>query len=111
MKSKWGLRMHPIIMVTMVVMVMMAYGLKGSNGFSMCNMNEEGLAACMPSVKTKSTVNPSSQCCKAIQTADLVCLCSYKNSIQLPLLGIDPALAIALPSRCSLRIPVGWNGC
>ncbi|MED6207719.1 hypothetical protein PIB30_038345 [Stylosanthes scabra] len=98
------------VMVAVMVMVM-AYEFRGSNGFTMCNMKEEGLTACYPSVRTTNPVNPTSDCCNSVQTADLVCLCSYKNSIQLPLLGINPLLAVTLPYRCNLRIPVGWNGC
>ncbi|MED6138424.1 hypothetical protein PIB30_074099 [Stylosanthes scabra] len=97
--------------VMIMVMVAMAYELKGSNGFTMCNMKEEGLKACYPSVRTNEPVNPTSECCKSVQTADLVCLCTYKNSIQLPLLGINPVLALTLPYRCNLKIPVGWTGC
>ncbi|GER40647.1 lipid-transfer protein [Striga asiatica] len=74
-------------------------------GFSVCNMTEEGLEACKPSVTQPSPVPPSTECCDAVRGADLKCLCSYRNSVMLPALGIDPDLALALPAKCNLPPP------
>ncbi|XP_028769702.1 putative lipid-transfer protein DIR1 [Neltuma alba] len=77
----------------------------GSRGLSLCNMNDEGIEACKPSVIEPNPVDPSAECCKAISGADLQCLCSYKNSPELPLFGIDPNLALSLPAKCNLTLP------
>lgn len=89
----------------LLVLVVMASMLKGSKGISLCNMSEEGLKACKPSVTQPNPVDPSPECCKALTGADLKCLCSYKNSYELPLLGIDPTLAVSLPAKCNLTPP------
>ncbi|KAK7339060.1 hypothetical protein VNO77_19703 [Canavalia gladiata] len=89
----------------MVVLVMVSFMPKGSKGFSLCNMDEKGLEDCKPSVTEPNPVDPSSECCKALAGADLKCLCSYKNSTELPFLGIDPTLASSLPAKCNLTPP------
>ncbi|MCE3215049.1 hypothetical protein HAX54_000614 [Datura stramonium] len=76
-----------------------------SSGLSFCNMNDDGITACKPSVTQPNPVEPSTSCCEALSGADLQCLCSYRNSFLLPSLGIDPALALALPTKCNLTSP------
>ena len=100
MDTKW------VAMQLMVVVVVMATTLKGSKGISLCNMSEDGLMACKPSVTQPNPVDPTPECCNAISGADLKCLCSYKNSAELPLLGIDPTLATSLPAKCNITTPV-----
>ncbi|KAK9280724.1 hypothetical protein L1049_003612 [Liquidambar formosana] len=90
------------IVILVVVMVAM---LQGSRGLSLCGVNEDGLMACKPSVTKPDPVEPSPECCEAISGADLTCLCSYKNSVMLPALGIDPDLAMELPAKCNLTPP------
>ncbi|KAF5746262.1 defective in induced resistance 1 protein [Tripterygium wilfordii] len=91
-------------LVVMVVVVVVA-AFEGARGLSMCNMSEDGLNACKPSVTKPSPVDPSKECCQALSRADLKCLCSYRNSLFLPSLGIDPGLALALPAKCNLTPP------
>ncbi|KAK7293210.1 hypothetical protein RJT34_16073 [Clitoria ternatea] len=91
------------LMVVMVVMVCCMP--KGCKGLSLCNMNEDGLEACKPSVTQPPVDPPSTDCCNALAGADLKCLCSYKNSSQLPFFGIDPILAASLPAKCHLTPP------
>ncbi|RYR20964.1 hypothetical protein Ahy_B03g066192 [Arachis hypogaea] len=67
----------------------------------------DGLMACKPSVTQPNPTDPTTECCNAVSNADLQCLCSYKNSVELPFLGIDPDLAISLPAKCNLQTPVG----
>ncbi|CAN1341848.1 Putative lipid-transfer protein DIR1 [Linum perenne] len=97
----------------MVVLVMLVMASEGSRQpgkkpssdqqVVFCNMTEAGLTACKPSVTKPNPVDPPAKdCCQALGTADLKCLCSYKNSFVLPSLGIDPDLAIALPYKCKL---------
>ncbi|WVZ05322.1 hypothetical protein V8G54_018668 [Vigna mungo] len=94
-----------IEIMVVVVMVVGCCMWKGCNGLSLCDMNEEGLEACKPSVTEPNPVDPSPECCKALAAADLKCLCSYKNSSTLPFLGIDPNLAASLPAKCNLTPP------
>ncbi|KAM1791479.1 hypothetical protein ACFX12_035442 [Malus domestica] len=91
-----------------VLVVALVVLLKGSTVSSLCNMTDEGIADCKPSVtKTNPTppTPPTPECCEALKGADLKCLCGYKNSFLLPSLGIDPALAMALPAKCNLTPP------
>ncbi|XP_054789746.1 putative lipid-transfer protein DIR1 [Prosopis cineraria] len=101
--NKTRMRVNTAALVVVIVVAVMFVG--GSRGLSLCNLNEEGIAACKPSVSEPNPVDPSTECCKALSGADLECLCSYKNSFQLPLLGIDPNLALALPAKCNLTLP------
>ncbi|CAI9776589.1 unnamed protein product [Fraxinus pennsylvanica] len=89
------------VVTTMVILVV----LDGAKAASFCNMTEDGLEACRPSVTQPNPVEPSSECCGALSNADLKCLCSYRNSIVLPALGIDPDLALGLPVKCNLTTP------
>lgn len=79
--------------------------LEGSRALDLCNMSQDGLTACKPSVTQPNPTDPTSDCCKALSGADLTCLCSYKNSALLPALGIDPGLAMGLPVKCNLTPP------
>ena len=72
---------------------------------AICNMSSEGFDACKPSVSGPNPTEPSQECCSALAGADLDCLCSYKNSVLLPSLGIDPDLAMQLPEKCGLTPP------
>ncbi|CAK9140865.1 unnamed protein product [Ilex paraguariensis] len=88
-----------------VLMVFLLAAIGGSKALSLCNITEEGLMACKPSVTGATPADPTSECCEALAGADLTCLCSYKNSLTLPALGIDPDLAMALPAKCNLTPP------
>nr|XP_043637353.1 putative lipid-transfer protein DIR1 [Erigeron canadensis] len=79
--------------------------INGLEAVEICNMTEDGLVSCKPSVTNPNPAKPTPECCKAVSGADLKCLCSYKNSVMLPSLGIDPGLAIALPEKCNLPPP------
>ncbi|XP_024982111.1 putative lipid-transfer protein DIR1 [Cynara cardunculus var. scolymus] len=89
------------VVFLMVVVVVIG----GLEAVEICDMTEDGLMACKPSVTTPDPADPSPECCKAIAGADLKCLCSYKESRFLPSFGIDPTLAIALPAKCNLPSP------
>ncbi|BFG42614.1 hypothetical protein CerSpe_288880 [Prunus speciosa] len=93
-----------------VLVVAMAVLLEGSRVLGLCNMSDEGLASCKPAVakatpEKPNPEKPTPECCEALKGADLKCLCGYKNSFILPSLGIDPALAMALPAKCNLTPP------
>lgn len=88
-----------------VLVVALVVLLEGSTVSSLCNMTDEGLADCKPSVTKTNTTPPTPECCEALKGADLKCLCGYKNSFLLPSLGIDPPLAMALPAKCNLTPP------
>ncbi|KAJ4818900.1 Bifunctional inhibitor/lipid-transfer protein/seed storage 2S albumin superfamily protein [Rhynchospora pubera] len=70
-----------------------------------CNMTEQELEACKPSVSGSDPTPPSTECCDGLKKADLTCLCSYKNSAFLPALGIDPDLTMQLPAKCGMTAP------
>ncbi|KAJ6729007.1 LIPID BINDING PROTEIN-RELATED [Salix viminalis] len=92
--------------LVVLLLVMMAALFEGSRAVTVCDISDEGLTACKPSVTKPDPVDPpSADCCKAVSGANFTCLCSYKNSSLLPYLGIDPDLAMALPSKCNLSIP------
>ncbi|XWS76005.1 hypothetical protein CRYUN_Cryun01aG0140400 [Craigia yunnanensis] len=87
------------------MMIMVALMAEGSRAMTLCDMNDEGLEACKPSVTQPNPVDPSPECCEALKGANLTCLCSYRNSLLLPSFGIDPELALALPPKCKLEMP------
>lgn len=89
------------VMVLLVLVVVIG----GLQAAEICDMTEDGLMACKPSVTTEKPVDPSPECCKAVSGADKKCLCSYKDSVVLPALGIDPRLALGLPAKCNLPAP------
>ena len=72
-----------------------------------CNVSQEGLLACRSAVTKPNPANPSAACCAALANANLPCLCAFKNSnpTAMRLVGIDPDLATALPTKCNLPTP------
>ena len=70
-----------------------------------CNMTKAGLDSCQPAVTGSPPPDPSQECCQALTAADLPCLCSYKNSLWLPVFGINPEIAMQLPEKCNLKVP------
>ncbi|KAH7682987.1 Bifunctional inhibitor/lipid-transfer protein/seed storage 2S albumin protein [Dioscorea alata] len=88
----------PVVLLVVLVSVAMA-----DDGI--CNMTKAGLDSCQPAVTGSPPPDPSQECCQALTAADLPCLCSYKNSVWLPVFGIDPAIAQQLPEKCNLKVP------
>ena len=71
-----------------------------------CKANIADLISCMPCIRnTHPDPKPTQECCKALEKADLPCLCStYKNSPDLRKYA-NPKLAMALPAKCKLTVP------
>ncbi|KAH1047171.1 hypothetical protein J1N35_037955 [Gossypium stocksii] len=92
--------LQPLILAMVMVMAIAT-----TDAQSICNMPASGLMACKPAVTPPNPPPPTSTCCSALSHADMRCLCSYKNSKLLPSLGIDPNLAMKLPSLCKLPHP------
>ncbi|KAG9446451.1 hypothetical protein H6P81_012579 [Aristolochia fimbriata] len=89
------------MVVGVLMMVFAAVAVIGKA--EICNLTEEDLMACKPSVSGTNPVDPPApECCSALQKADFPCLCGYKNSFLLPSMGIDPTLALQLPERCKI---------
>ncbi|KAL6214280.1 hypothetical protein ACLB2K_013717 [Fragaria x ananassa] len=88
-----------------ILVVAMLVSFEGSRAFTFCNMSEDGLTACKPSVMKPNPSDPTAECCKDLSAADLDCLCGYKTSPVLPGFGIDPTLAMGLPAKCGLTPP------
>lgn len=93
------------MVVLMLLMVSVSLKVETSTALELCDMDDEGITACKPSVMKPEPVAPSEECCKAVKGANLTCLCSYRTSPWLPALGIDPDLALELPSKCNLTLP------
>lgn len=73
-----------------------------------CKVDKMGLISCLPAISgSHPDPSPSPQCCNALKTADLPCLCSYRDSPDLKKLGINPNLAMKLPGKCKLAVPRG----
>ncbi|XP_031113450.1 putative lipid-transfer protein DIR1 [Ipomoea triloba] len=95
----------PIMAVLMIMSITLAANIFHGDCYSLCNMSDDGLQACKPSVTPPNPVEPTAACCTALSAADLPCLCSQKGSPMLSFLGIDPDLAMALPNKCGLTPP------
>ncbi|KAL5562206.1 hypothetical protein UlMin_031953 [Ulmus minor] len=100
--------MEKMVKKLLLLLVAIFVLFEGSRAFSFCNLSEEGLTACKPSVTEPNPSDPTQACCQALSALsedDLKCLCSYKNSMLLPSLGIDPNLAMGLPAKCNITPP------
>ncbi|GMI92966.1 DIR1-like [Hibiscus trionum] len=91
--------------VAFIVALVMVMAIATTDAQTICNMPTSDLMACKPAVTPPNPPPPTSTCCSALSHADMRCLCSYKNSNLLPTLGIDPNLAMKLPSLCKLPHP------
>ncbi|KAF7124545.1 hypothetical protein RHSIM_Rhsim12G0036500 [Rhododendron simsii] len=85
-----------------LVALLLVLVIHSSDAQTICKVTVDGLMSCRSAVTPPKPTPPSAACCKVIKKADLKCLCSYKNSSLLPSLGIDPKLALQLPSKCKI---------
>ncbi|XP_006395174.2 putative lipid-transfer protein DIR1 [Eutrema salsugineum] len=85
-----------------MIVVVMAISMESSVAIDLCGMTETELNECKPAVTKESPTSPSQLCCDALKHADLNCLCGYKHSPWLGSFGIDPELAVGLPTICGL---------
>ncbi|KAK1257362.1 hypothetical protein QJS04_geneDACA025021 [Acorus gramineus] len=73
------------LMVLVMVLVGLVVG-PGVESQTLCNMSMGELVACRP-------------------YADWGCLCTHRNNNMLSYYGVDPNLALQLPSKCGLPAP------
>ncbi|KAG6512436.1 putative lipid-transfer protein DIR1 [Zingiber officinale] len=101
----------PALLSVLLPLLLLLYsGSAAAEDKSMCKMNEKGFMACLPSVKSGApALPPSEKCCAALAKADLPCLCKYKDSPELPQMGIKPDLAKQVPAKCKLNAPTECN--
>ncbi|KAF8409663.1 hypothetical protein HHK36_005742 [Tetracentron sinense] len=95
------------LVLGVVVMVLIAI-LGGAKAMNICNMDSNQLAECLPAMRGPSPSPPTKGCCAVMRVADMHCLCTYKYL--LPTVGVDPALAMALPKKCGLNPPPECGG-
>ncbi|CAN4086980.1 unnamed protein product [Withania somnifera] len=91
-----------IVALALVAIVLNSASIEVSQAQGICNVSGEELMSCKPSVTPPNPTAPTAQCCSALSHADMACLCTYKN--WLPSLGIEPNLAMQLPTKCKLLI-------
>uniref|UniRef100_A0A7N0VMU7 Bifunctional inhibitor/plant lipid transfer protein/seed storage helical domain-containing protein n=1 Tax=Kalanchoe fedtschenkoi TaxID=63787 RepID=A0A7N0VMU7_KALFE len=94
------------VWILLGVLVVMAIASEAGDT-KICNIVPSRLSLCRPAVSGKSPQPPTRRCCRLLRAADLKCLCDYKE--MLPAVGINPELAMALPEKCGLTLPVGCN--
>ncbi|XP_010908873.1 putative lipid-transfer protein DIR1 [Elaeis guineensis] len=98
--------LQKLVMVMLVLSITLGCGeITVSRADGLCNMTMDGFNACKPAATGPEPTEPSKECCEALANADLPCLCSYRHSVLLPSLGIDPDLAMQLPEKCNLTLP------
>ncbi|KAK1313008.1 hypothetical protein QJS10_CPA06g01094 [Acorus calamus] len=92
-------------MVLVMVLVGLVVG-RGVESQTLCNMSMGELVACRPYVsRPPARGKPASLCCSGLKKADWGCLCTYRNNNMLSYYGVDPNLALQLPSKCGLPAP------
>ncbi|XP_040382197.1 putative lipid-transfer protein DIR1 [Oryza brachyantha] len=103
---------HAATTTTAAAVLAVAVILAASAGLAhgVCNLSDAGLEACKPAAAVRNpTDTPSSQCCAALASADLPCLCRYKGSAAargwMRLYGVDLNRAMTLPGKCGLTLP------
>ncbi|CAA7058914.1 unnamed protein product [Microthlaspi erraticum] len=89
------------LMVVMVV-AMAIVAERSVDAIDLCGMTQTDMDECKPAVTKDSPTNPSKLCCNALEHADFNCLCGYKHSPWLGTLGVDPDLALGLPTKCGV---------
>ncbi|KAF3453369.1 hypothetical protein FNV43_RR03809 [Rhamnella rubrinervis] len=78
------------------------------SAITFCNIDSNQLSYCLPAVRGRSPPPPTENCCNVVRQANLPCLCSYLSV--LPMFGIDPVAAVALPGNCNLETPSECHG-
>lgn len=72
--------------------------LGGSLAVLLCNIETSELKLCHDAITGENPPSPDMKCCDVVHRCSLTCLCDYK--FELPLFGINPANAMALPVVC-----------
>ncbi|KAI6693828.1 hypothetical protein NL676_021538 [Syzygium grande] len=70
-----------------------------ANAQTTCNMTYTQLMSCKPAATLPNPPSPTSACYMGLLHAGLKCFCQYKNSTILPSIGVDPKLAMEIPSK------------
>ncbi|KAL6000322.1 hypothetical protein ACLOJK_024017 [Asimina triloba] len=90
--------------IAFVVLVLAAAaaiaGIRSAGAMTICNMDVGDLEECKDAVTGTYPPAPTPNCCNALSTGDLTCLCNYKG--RLKSFGIDPKRAMALPAKCGI---------
>ncbi|XP_047315306.1 putative lipid-transfer protein DIR1 [Impatiens glandulifera] len=99
----------PATMLIGMVLMMTTWSIiniKGEKEF-ICNTTLPGLLSCKAAATRPPPPPPAptANCCKVLSWANLSCLCTYKNSSVLAVIGIDPQLAVNLPGKCNIPHP------
>ncbi|WVY92646.1 hypothetical protein V8G54_031734 [Vigna mungo] len=89
-----------VVAVAMVMEVLLMGAV--IDALNVCGVSSTDLLKCLPAVTPPSPSEPSKECCSAVSLVDLKCLCNFKSSPLLPVLHIDPDLALQLPAKCKL---------
>ncbi|KAF3328799.1 putative lipid-transfer protein DIR1 [Carex littledalei] len=72
------------------------------SALSLCGMNNDGIIACLPSVRGSNLPHPTSKCCRAARGANFRCFCSYQHSVLIRLLGVNVNQIRKLPAKCGI---------
>ncbi|KAK4783870.1 hypothetical protein SAY86_018238 [Trapa natans] len=87
-------------LILLFVLVTAIFG--SSDAQSVCNVPYSGLFACLPAARPPNPPPPTAACCNTVRRANLGCLCSYMKSKALSNYGVDPNLAIQIPTKCGI---------
>lgn len=101
-------KMEKMMKATFLLLVVVAaMGYVAVADMKFCNMSYTDLLACRPAVSGMTPAMPSKACCDALAGADMGCLCNYKlkKGSNMAMFGVDPNLAIQLPTKCNLPPP------
>ncbi|RDX94764.1 putative lipid-transfer protein DIR1, partial [Mucuna pruriens] len=74
--------------------------LGGAQAVIFCNVDSSQLNSCRAAITGQNPPPPDEKCCAVIRRANLPCLCGYKSL--LPVIGINPKNALALPDSNGL---------
>ncbi|KAH7670526.1 Bifunctional inhibitor/lipid-transfer protein/seed storage 2S albumin protein [Dioscorea alata] len=78
--------------------------LVSSDGSGFCNMTQKGIVACKPvmTIGADPAMPVADDCCTALRVANIPCLCAQRSNPMIKYFGIDPNLALSIPSRCNI---------
>ncbi|KAJ0971907.1 hypothetical protein J5N97_019866 [Dioscorea zingiberensis] len=69
-----------------------------------CKMSQKAMEACRPAmtIGADPAMPVADDCCTALKGANMPCLCAQRANPMIKYFGIDPKLALNLPSKCNV---------
>lgn len=90
--------MQRLAMKSFAVILVLVSMATVSSVHAACSTDLSPYKPCLPAVMGTTPPSPTKECCIAVKSADILCLCEAVGTTELP--GLNKEAALTLPQRC-----------